>query len=59
VTQGGQNVRLGLVEVRAIPAETITPFITAKLTRAKVEELSAPEYFFEGLSEHQWSWTIG
>ncbi len=49
VTRGGQNVRLGLVEVRAIPAETLTPFIIAKMAPAKEEELNAPEYFFEGL----------
>lgn len=37
VTKGGQNVRLGLVEVRAIPEGIIRPFIDQKNTISKAE----------------------
>jgi hypothetical protein len=37
VTKGGQNFRLALVEVRAIPEDVIMPFIETKKTTAKTE----------------------
>jgi hypothetical protein len=37
VTKGGQSLRLGLVEVRAIPEDVIQPFVQAKHAAAKEE----------------------
>lgn len=37
VTKGGQNVRLGLVEVRLIPEKDIKAFVETKQTKAKEE----------------------
>jgi hypothetical protein len=37
VTRGGQNIRLGLVEVGLIPEDQITPFIAQKQEKGKAE----------------------
>jgi hypothetical protein len=38
VTQGGENVRLGLVEVRAIPEDQVKQFIAKKQAQIKQEQ---------------------
>jgi len=53
VTKGGQNVRLGLVEVRAFPESQIKPFISQKLKEAEAQRPALEEAVTEAQRHYE------
>jgi hypothetical protein len=53
VTNGGQNIRLGLVEVRAIPESEIKPFVAQKLKAAELQRPALEEAVTEARRHYE------